>query len=141
MMLADLKEGDMVTIHDHNGRLVRTAKVSEIMKKTVRTGHGNPLFSILTGKRIGGTTEFARPATAEQIAAAKQELAAREQQRLARLDAEQKAAYDALPEAVKLARTLGWLFDCNRDEKWETAPVEAMRALIQWAEANKLEGV
>lgn len=58
-----------------------------------------------------------------------------------RWEAEQrdaKAAYDALPEVVKLARALCWMCDCNSEKAISEAPVEHLRGIVAWAQENGL---
>ncbi len=58
--------------------------------------------------------------------------------RYAAEEAKSRAAYEALPESIKLARSLKWLCDCESEAKISGAPIEAMRSIIEWAKANNL---
>jgi hypothetical protein len=70
------------------------------------------------------------------LAAAEKELERRqaekeEQERLAR-----QAAYDALPEGIKLARAIEWWVNSNGEKKLAEAPLELLRGLAKWMEGR-----
>lgn len=53
-------------------------------------------------------------------------------------EAKGRAAYEALPESIKLARSLKWLCDCESEAKIAKAPIDAMRAIVVWAKESNL---
>lgn len=133
MLFDNIKKGDEVSIHDTrigDGEPVCIYKVSKALAKQIRAGGSNYLRS--TGMQVGDNRFQARPLTPEK----KAEIEASIEERLERADAERKAkaqaAYDALPEAIKLARKLRYVCDMNSEADIAAAPIEHLRALVEW---------
>jgi hypothetical protein len=143
-MLDGLSRGDAVTIHDPDGRLLAVGRVASASTNmvTIMDGHGGNLYMRSTGRvrhsdRIEGGKLFARPATPEQVEEATAELDRREADRLERLAADRRAAFDALPEPVRLARQLRYATDWIDEDDFGTAPLDALRAVVAWAESRR----
>jgi hypothetical protein len=87
-------------------------------------------FSALTGEEIGGTRRLVAvtPERWDELERLHAALV------LARQEEEQqrsRAAYDALPEGVKLARTLRYFCDGASDEQLGAMPLDILRAAVE----------
>jgi hypothetical protein len=140
-MTMTITKGDRVTIHSADGTLIGVGTCHRPTSRQVGiTGNGVTAlcYSLTTGKEVGGTRYFV-PATAEQLAHAEAELEERAEERERQRQAKHQAAYNALPESVKLARSLAWICDINGEAKISKAPIDALRAIVEWAKAEGLD--
>jgi hypothetical protein len=137
-VLEGVNKGDRVLVSGPSGGLVAIGRCVGLTKTLVRLQ--GPMiggdYLISTGKKRGDDQVSARPATPEELAAAEKELERRqaekeEQERLAR-----QAAYDALPEGIKLARAIEWWVNSNGEKKLAEAPLELLRGLAKWMEGR-----
>lgn len=89
-----------------------------------------PLFSIMS-------------ISPERVEKIEKEITEREEKEAQRLyeegEAKRQAEYNALPEAVKVARKLRWFCEMARVETIAQAPLEAMKMIVDWAIANQKE--
>lgn len=136
---ADTRKGDRLLIY-RDDRLKDVASVIHETPTQLRVKSRRILattFSRRTGNGIGSAKVFSlRLATDAEIAAAEKEL---EAQRLEKEESEQRArqaAYDALPESVKLARSLMFYCDINTEKKLSEMPLGTLRAAVQWIEEH-----
>jgi hypothetical protein len=132
-MFDNVKKGDEVTIHDHNGRLLRIAHVTAVTATQFTAGH----TYLKTGKEKGGV-RIARPTDTDKIAAAQAELDQRDREADEAEDRRRQAEYDALPESIKLGRSLQWICDCTSEKKIAEAPIELLRSIVEWAKRENL---
>lgn len=144
--MKDVSPGETVLVYRRtnasgSARLYTTARIGTKGKRQFSvSGYGE--FSLATGERPGGrgsTAEvgyFVRRATAEELAAAEKQLRDDDQREQAEEEAARRAAYDALPEGVKLARKLEFFASCSKAETIaEVIPLETLRAAVAAIEA------
>jgi hypothetical protein len=140
-VLGEIEVGDTVTIHDRNGKLIDAGTCSRKINTRVRISHEISSlrrdYMIKSGKCIG-RDQWARAATRKQYTEAVADLKRREAAKQAEADRDRKAAYDALPESIKLARELMGICDWQSEESLAGAPIEHLRGIVEWARANKL---
>lgn len=97
-------------------------------------------FKLSTGERTDGTRGFIHRPTQEELFNAKQEMKRKAEEKETADEARREAEYDALPEAVKLARKLEFCCSVNNVERTiARMPIELLRAVVAWIEAEKLE--
>jgi hypothetical protein len=109
------------------------------VKSNIRSLSGAYLRSSLRMKDDEGFSIVSvSPERAKQIVVEiEQREIAELQQRCDEDDRRKQAEYEALPEEIKLARKLKWLGECNREEKLAKIPIDLLREIITWAEANQ----
>lgn len=134
--LADLKPGDYLFLPSEPvyGSVVKIRRVTP----TQIVAHGTR-YNRTTGIAYGPQRDKfrARPATSEQIAAWEEANREDAEQRSAKKEARLKAEYEALPEAVKLARTLASFCDFNRESVVAEMPIDLLRAAVAWINERK----
>lgn len=138
--LKDVKEGERVLIRNADGTLFGVWFVWYAKKTQITARHAERTtqchnFSIKTGCEVGGDRTLHR-ATAEEIAAALAEEQKRRADMLAAEDAKRKAAHDALPEAVRLARKVRAWLDGNEGHEPADIPLAPLRELCAWIDTQ-----
>jgi hypothetical protein len=153
--------GDFVLVYEGD-KLHRVAVIRNVIERLICTGFCNDIndtnpkvfigsfYNYFNFRKTNGNcttgTYRAVPATRYEAVAgfAELERLAAEDKRLAeekeRLEAEQRQAeYDAMPESIKLARRLRFISNIINESKLATAPIEHLRGMIEWANANNIE--
>jgi len=138
MGLETLKNGDRLIIRHENGELTGIGVcvgVNSMTRCISCPGIGSSLYSATTGIRHGGKY-VAFIATPTEIIDAQAELdwKATEKERIR--EEQSKKAYDALPEAIKLARSLRYICDHTQEEKLAKMPLEILRPVVEWLRLN-----
>lgn len=146
--LRDLKPGDKVIVRNGDGSYFGYGIVDaasderRIVTHTDGRWYSDTAWSRRSAKMIGAgrhAERYIEPATDEQIAAAEAEEERRLQAKADEDDRRRQAEYDALPEAVKLARKLCYLCDTMGENKLAEAPIDHLRGLVAWAKERGLE--
>jgi len=124
--LSEAQLYDLVIVRHSSARWMYVDKVTDMTLRLIRVGRIT--YSRKTGQQIGGDRRIEFP-TREELAAAYEEIRlAREAAEQAKRAAEQ-AAYDALPESVKLIRQIqGFLNSWTEKRLVELIPLDALRA-------------
>lgn len=140
-----ITENQYVAI-SQGGQIVGVGRIVEVtprlyrVKASGRMAGGYKKSSLRHNNHIGFVLSFITPERAGQIPLEIEERENKEREKkYAEQEKKAKEAYDALPEARKLARSLKWLCEVTREEKIAEAPVEHLSALVEWAKANNLE--
>jgi len=137
-MFDRVKVGDNVVIQNKDG----TLDYGRIWTRTDTTisvsGFGT--FYAVDGRskplRIG---RIARPANPGEIEALQKAAEERLEAADKAAEAKAKADFEALPEPVKLLKRVRFLFDTAGDKDLVEAPIDALRAIYDWAAARGLE--
>lgn len=135
-MTKEIEPGDMMIVR-LDGVIVSICQVRSVTKTQFALCGWSGLKWMHTGKQVGGKRIATRGSPTE-IASAESELKERLEQEERDEDAKRQAEYDALPETVKLARSLRWLCDCESEAQLAQAPIEAMRTLVAWAKERNM---
>jgi hypothetical protein len=143
-VLDPVLKGDKILVYDQAGKLVSIHECVSKTATTIMLTNGRT-FLKSTGKEkarkapggyVQGTLVARRP-TKDELAAAEELLAKQKEEKRLEEEARKKAAWDALPENTKLARTIaGWL-DFHGWEKLQQAPVDMLKPLAQWIEEHR----
>lgn len=139
-MAMQVERNDRVLLYAlATGELYAIADVYLVQSRQFQTrGHGTFLLS--TGAMVGGGRLKAVKPTLTELVAAETAIADRLNAKIAAEDAAKQAAYDTLPEEVKLARKLQFFCSAsNADKTISRMPIEVLRAAVAWIEENKLE--
>ena len=142
-LLLGIKPGDAIIIADAAGTDVSVGKctdVGSVSFAALCTRRGRRRFLYSVGRECGDT-DVARLATDEEARAATHAITdRREREREAEYKAQEERnqrEYEALPEAAKLARTLGNFCDAYGELTLAQAPIEHLRGLCAWIKERK----
>lgn len=144
MLLKDVTTGEKVLVYAPVAfgaemcRLVAVAEVIGVDRRQCRIRNYGA-FSLSTGNQFGGGEKFFRRAGAEELAKSQAKLDAEAEESERKSEAEKKAAYDALPEEVRLARKLEFFCNVNSEKTIARMPLDVLRAAVAWVEENNLE--
>jgi hypothetical protein len=145
--------GDYVAVYasqNQGEKIVATATIVEVTSRIYRVKVRKPYTHRWSGAYLRSSLMM-RGSSAYRIVSISPERAvqldkeieereeAERNKRYADEQKERQAAYDALPENVKFARKLRWFCEMNREETIAQAPLEAIRAIVEWAIANNKE--
>ncbi len=115
-------------VRDSKGKLVKVATVMRATATRYAT-KGGKAYLIKTGKEVGGSNIATLVTSEADLVAAEAELDRLLEEAEQRRDAEAKAAYDALPEAIKLARKIRWFCDSESEEAVSFLPLDVLRKM------------
>lgn len=144
-----IEAGTPVVIR-YNGKPMAIGKCSNVMVRQVRIYETfNPWDRsryggnyLKRGVKVGDPQYTFEPIAADEVAAFWAAIQHDFESDIAKRNAEEsaraQAAYDALTEAVKLARCLRWLCDCESEKRIAEAPIEHLRGLVEWAKEQGL---
>lgn len=135
--LTEAQVGDRVIIRDDYDNVravwtVRKVTATQITAAPASSGSYTQRWSISTRAHIGGTFGPIELPTAAALAAAELALNERAAAALAADEARRRAEYDALPESVKLGRSLTHYLDGCADADLATIPADLLRPLVEW---------
>lgn len=133
--------GDKIIVYkkggDGNGPTIHAVSIIARVTDNIicEKGLGARRFSRRTHKQIGGQLTF-EVATEAQAASAVKVLEDERERRRIHENLAHQAAYDALPESVKLARKLRWLCDVTSEGKVAGMPIETLRSAVDFLESH-----
>ena len=141
----EIELGQFVVIYSE-GVPQAVGKCTHVGKKQARISSGlrrfSGSYSLKTGAMVGENGLTAVAISEQEAVQMRQEVEDRHQreadEREAQRDREARAAYDALPESVKLSRSMKWLCDCESEQTIAGAPIEHLRGIIAWAKERGL---
>lgn len=126
-------------ILSRDGVDVEARKIMRETPTTFSVGMVGPKYSKKTFTEIGATIKnrcVARIVERDEFykieKALNEERIRKREQEYAEEEARLKAAYDALPDAVKCARAISWYCDRESEDCLADAPIEALKAIAEW---------